>query len=70
MTVCVEVRNDGDTTLAEIDVVHRDLDLDLDDVVVVAGDLTAPFEPGAAIVLVASFEAGPSIFGSVPDEPS
>jgi hypothetical protein len=64
VTVCVEVRNDGDTMLTGIDVVHRDLDLELDDFVVVAGDLTTPLEPSAAIVLAASFEAGPSIFGS------
>ncbi|MFN3218791.1 MAG: DUF4349 domain-containing protein [Acidimicrobiales bacterium] len=64
VTVCVEVRNDGDTMLTELDVVHRDLALELDDFAVVVGDLAAPLEPGAAIVLVASFEAGPSIFGS------
>ncbi len=64
VTVCVEVTNDGDTPLIELDVVHGDLGLDIEDFTIVSGDPAAPLEPGQAIVLAASFEAGPSIFGA------
>jgi hypothetical protein len=64
VTICVEVRNDGDTTLSGIDVVHRELALDLADFTVVSGDPAAGLEPDQLVVLAATFEAGPSIFGS------
>jgi len=64
VTVCIEVVNDGDTSLAELDVVHRDLELDLGDFTVVAGDPAAVLRPGDAVVLAAVFDAGPSVFGA------
>lgn len=50
-TVCFEIINVGDTWLTDFEVRDPVLDIELDDLTVVFGDLNSPIEPGESIVL-------------------
>lgn len=50
-TLCVHVRNTGDTALANLDLREPALGLDLGDFTVVSGDPAAVLEPGDSVVL-------------------
>ena len=56
-TVCYELINRGDTWLAEFELRDPVLDLEIDDLLVVFGDLSVPLEPGASLLL--AYEATP-----------
>ncbi len=50
-TLCLEVRNTGDTLLTDFEVRDPVLDIELDDMIVVFGDPSTPIEPGESILL-------------------
>jgi hypothetical protein len=52
-TLCIEVRNTGDTSLTDFEVRDPVLDIELDDMIVVFGDPDTPIEPGESILLAA-----------------
>ncbi|MDX1691985.1 MAG: DUF4349 domain-containing protein, partial [Acidimicrobiia bacterium] len=59
-TLCYEVRNVGDTRLADLDVREPGLGADLGDMLVVEGDPAAPIEPGDRVVLGLETTADPA----------
>jgi len=50
-TVCVGVTNVGDTWLTDFEVRDPVLDIEIDDMIVVFGDLNRPMEPGESLML-------------------
>ena len=52
-TLCLEIRNSGDTLLTDFEVRDPVLDIQLDDMIVVFGDPNTPIEPGESILLAA-----------------
>lgn len=52
-TVCFEIVNAGDTWLTDFELRDPVLDVQIDDLIVVFGDLERPIEPGESIVLAA-----------------
>ena len=50
-TLCLEIRNSGDTLLTDFEVRDPVLDIELDDMIVVFGDPSTPIEPGESILL-------------------
>ena len=50
-TVCYELMNRGDTWLADFELRDPVLDVEIDDLIVVFGDLRARLEPGASVLL-------------------
>jgi len=59
LTLCYEVRNTGDTPLGDIEVYDSGMDAQLDDLIVVEGDLDAPLPPGGHLILAFEAEAHP-----------
>ncbi len=53
VTICLTVRNVGDVTLADVELRDEVLDIGVDDLVLVDGDVTTPFEPGDTRTYVA-----------------
>ena len=51
VTVCFEILNVGDTGLTEFELRDPVLDVEIDDLILVFGDLATPIEPGESIVL-------------------
>lgn len=52
-TLCLEIRNSGDTLLTDFEVRDPVLDIELDDMIVVFGDPATAIEPGESILLAA-----------------
>lgn len=50
-TLCLEMRNTGDTWLTDFEVRDPVLDVELDDMITVYGDPSRPIEPGESILL-------------------
>jgi len=59
-TLCYEVRNTGDTPLGDIEVYDSGMDAQMDDLIVVEGDLEAPLPPGGHLILAFETEADPN----------
>ncbi len=57
-TVCFEIVNVGDTWLSDFELRDPVLDIEIDDLIVVFGDLSEPIEPGESIVLAAELLPG------------
>lgn len=57
-TVCFEVMNVGDTWLTDFELRDPVLDIEIDDLIVVFGDLSEPIEPGESILLAAEILPG------------
>ena len=57
-TVCFEIMNVGDTWLTDFDLRDPVLDIGIDDLIVVFGDLNEPIEPGESILLAAEILPG------------
>lgn len=55
-TLCLEIRNVGDTALKEVDVTDVVLGLELEDFGLIFGDLTAQLEPGQSVVLATALQ--------------
>lgn len=51
VTLCIEMVNTGDTLLTDFALTDTVLDVDLDDLTVVFGDLERPMEPGESVML-------------------
>jgi hypothetical protein len=60
LTLCYEVRNTGDTPLGDIEVYDSGMDAQMDDLIVVEGDLEAPLPPGGHLILAFETEADPN----------
>ena len=60
LTLCYEVRNTGDTPLGDIEVYDSGMDVQMDDLIVVEGDLEAPLPPGGHLILAFETEADPN----------
>lgn len=58
-TLCYEVRNTGDTPLGDIEVYDSGMDAQMEDLIVVEGDLEAPLPPGGHLILAFEAEADP-----------
>ncbi len=56
ITFCLEIFNTGDTALTDIDVRDAVIGKELQDFIVVFGDLDAPLEPGQSVVLATSLD--------------
>ncbi|MDX1469644.1 MAG: DUF4349 domain-containing protein [Acidimicrobiia bacterium] len=56
-TLCLEIRNTGDTLLTDFEIRDPVFDLDIEQMTVVFGDLSTPLEPGASIMLAADLVA-------------
>ncbi len=63
VTVCYVITNTGDTLLGELFIRDEGLDIDLDDMTVVAGSLDSPLAVGASVVLSAEVTAEPFTTG-------
>ena len=58
-TACYEVKNTGDTPLGDIDLYDSGLDAQLEDLILVAGDLDIPLPPGGHLIFAFETEADP-----------
>ncbi len=54
ITFCLEIFNVGDTALTDIEVRDVVIDKELDDFILVFGDMDSPLEPGQSVVLATS----------------
>jgi hypothetical protein len=61
ITLCIELTNTGDTLLTDFALTDTVLDLALDDLTVVFGDLDRPMEPGETVMLSTVVEVERSI---------
>ena len=59
-TACYEVKNTGDTPLGDIDLYDSGLDAQLEDLILVAGDLDIPLPPGGHLIFAFETEADPA----------
>lgn len=56
-TICYEVTNNGATALANLNLRDAAMNLEIDDLTVVEGDLDDPLQPGEVVVLAYEFSA-------------
>ncbi|MBN2113369.1 MAG: DUF4349 domain-containing protein [Acidimicrobiia bacterium] len=61
-TICYEVVNTGDTHLGDLEVRDDGLDLDPDDLIVLAGDPAALLPPGGRLLMAYETEADPELY--------
>lgn len=61
VTICYEIMNTGDTTLADVELIDATLDIELDELTLVSGDPTAPLQPGDSFIVAHEMVANENI---------